>query len=273
MGLTARELARRRDFGAEYRYGQSSVMQAVERAVCGCDYGSTAWTTINEADQIATLLELKPGLALLEIGAGSGWPSLYLAHKSGCDVVLTDLPLDGLQIAAERSARDGSPGTCFAAVADAARLPFHDGSFDVVNHSDVLCCLVQKREALAECRRVIRPGGRMAFSVIYIPPGLSPQDHARALAAAPEFVESEMDYPRLIAITGWTMLERHDLTGAFLHSCQQTMSIEKERRAELLLLIGSADFEARQTRMRSRLPILKRGHLCRELFVVQRHER
>lgn len=271
MGLTARELAKRDDFGLQYRLGQNPVMQAVERAVCGCDYGSTAWTTIEEADQIAAVLELRPGLMLLEIGAGSGWPSLYLAQGSGCDVTLTDLPLNALQIAVARAARNEPSGTCLAAVADAARLPFHDESFDVVNHSDVLCCLVQKREVLAECRRVIRPGGRMAFSVIYIPPGLPPQDHARALETAPEFVESDMDYATLIAIAGWTMLERRDLTASFMQSCRQWMSIEAERRAELLPLIGPADFDARQARLRSRLPILERGHLRRELFVVQRH--
>jgi len=270
MGLTARELAKRDDFGLEYQLGRNPAMQAVEQAVCGCDYGSTAWTTIAEADQIASVLELRPGLALLEIGAGAGWPSLYLAQRTGCDVTLTDLPLNALQIAVGRAAQNGSSGTCLAAVSDAARLPFRDESFDVVNHSDVLCCLVQKREVLAECRRIIRPGGRMAFSVIYIPPGLSRQDHARAVEAAPEFVESDMDYPALIAITGWTMLERRDMTAGFLLSCRQRMSMEEKRRGELLPLIGPAEFDARQARLRSRLPILEKGHLRRELFVVQR---
>lgn len=270
MVLTARELTKCDEFGREYQLGQNPVMQAVERAVCGCDYGSTAWTTIEEADQIAALLELRPGRSLLDIGAGSGWPALYLAQTTGCDATLTDLPLDGLRIAVERAARNGSSGTSLAAVADAARLPFHDESFDVVNHSDVLCCLVQKEQVLAECRRVIRPGGLMAFSVIYIPPGLSPEDHARALETAPEFVESEVDYPALIAIAGWTMMARRELTGAFLRSCQQRLSLEEGLRAELLPLVGPANFDARQTRMRSRLPILEKGHLRRDLFVVQR---
>ena len=110
----------------------------------------------------------------------------------------------------------------------------------------------------------------MAFSVIYIAPNLSPQDHARALGTAPEFVELDTDYPTLISTTGWNIIERWDLTGAFMHSCRQRMSIEEEARAELLPLLGSAEFEARQTRLRSRLPILEKGHLRRDLFVVQR---
>ena len=110
MSLTLKELAKRDDFAMQYRQGQLPVLQAVERAVCGCDFGATSWATRDEADQITAALALAPGVHLLEIGAGSGWPGLYLAEESGCDVTLIDLPLDGLLIAAARAARDGVPG-------------------------------------------------------------------------------------------------------------------------------------------------------------------
>lgn len=272
MSLTARELAKRDDFGLEYRLGQQPAMLAIERTVCGCAYGSTAWTTRGEADWITAALDLEPGVNLLEIGAGSGWPALYLAQKSGCNVALTDLPLSGLQIAMERAARDGLSGTIHTLVADAVCLPFPDDRFDAINHSDVLCCLVQKRGVLAECLRVIRPGGRMAFSVIYIPPGLSPDDRALALETAPEFVESDADYPALLAETGWAVLKRRDLTKTLMKSCRQRTRIEHELRADILPLMGAADFDARQTKMRRRFPALERGHLRRDLFVVRRPE-
>lgn len=269
MSLTARELAKQGEFDLEYRQGQHPVLQAVERAVCGCDYGSTAWTTRDEADRIATALALAPGVRLLEIGAGSGWPALYLARKSRCDVTLTDLPPGGLRIAVARAAREGLAGSCEVVVADAAHLPFRDGSFDAINHSDVLCCLVQKREVLGECLRVVRSNGRMAFSVLYIPPGLGPADYARALETAPEFVEADADYPTLLAETGWAILARHDLTGEFTKCCRRRMRVESERCAEMLPLVGAADFDARQARYRRRIPVLERGHLRRDLFLVE----
>ena len=73
MSLTAEELAKRDDFAAQYRRGQQAAMQAVERAVCGCDFGGTSWATQGEADRISADLELAPGVRLLEIGAGSGY--------------------------------------------------------------------------------------------------------------------------------------------------------------------------------------------------------
>jgi ubiquinone/menaquinone biosynthesis C-methylase UbiE len=268
MSLTAQELAKRDDFAAQYRQGQLPAVRAVERAVCGCDFGGTSWATRDEADQIAAALELAPGVHLLEIGAGSGWPGLYLAEDSGCDVTLIDLPLDGLLIATARAVRDKLPGTCLAVVADAARLPFRDHGFDTLNHSDVLCCLVQKREVLAECLRVIKPGGRMAFSVIYLAPGLSPKDHARAMETAPEFAESDADYPTLLVETGWVIRQRHDLTSAFKANCLRKLHTEEDLRADLERLIG-VDFDARQARMRRRIAVLERGHMRRELIIVE----
>ncbi len=83
-------------FSKTYLCAQTPTMRAIERRVCGCDYGGTSWTTREQCEQISALLELRPGMRLLDVGAGSGWPGLYLAGPSGCDTVLVDLPLAGL---------------------------------------------------------------------------------------------------------------------------------------------------------------------------------
>jgi protein-L-isoaspartate O-methyltransferase len=65
---------------------RSDPMRDLERSVYGCDYGNTSGTTRFQAEQISRLLELRPAMKLLEVGAGSGWPGLYLAQITGCDV-------------------------------------------------------------------------------------------------------------------------------------------------------------------------------------------
>jgi hypothetical protein len=109
MKRTPEERAQRERFDALYLKAQSPIMLSIERSVCGCDYGGNSWTTRDEAQQISTRLGLRPGLRLLDVGAGSGWPGLYMAETSGCDITLVDLPLTGLRIAAERAAKDCIP--------------------------------------------------------------------------------------------------------------------------------------------------------------------
>jgi len=266
--LSAREKAKLDDFEVIYRQGQLPVMQAIERSICGCSYGATSWATRDEADLIVAELGLGPGIRLLEIGAGSGWPALYLAEKSGCDVTLTDLPLSGLKIARERAIRDGLGDRCRTVRADAARLPFGDASFEAINQSDVLCCLVEKRAVLLECRRVIQAGSRMACSLIHVPPGLAPEDHARALETAPDFVEAEAAYPLLFAATGWEILERYDLTETFARCCREKLRLEGELRTALEPIVGAVELDRHRARILRRIAVVERGHLKRELFIL-----
>jgi cyclopropane fatty-acyl-phospholipid synthase-like methyltransferase len=266
MTLSREEQAQRERLNELYVRAQSPVMLSIERSVCGCDYGGTSWTTRTEAQRIVGLLRLQPGVHLLEVGAGSGWPGLYMAKTSGCDVVLVDLPLAGLRVAADRAVTDRMPGAFGAVVADAAILPFPSGSFDAVSHSDLLCCLRQKLAALKAFRDAIRIDGRMAFTVISIAPGLSPEKCKEAVANGPEFVESEADYPTLLGQAGWTIVDCRDITPDFGASCRHQLQADAERKEALEALIGDSEFAERQAGWRAKLAAIEDGLLRRELF-------
>src|SRR5206468_8101758 len=79
------------DFASDYEIGQSPVMLEIEQRVRGSAYGATSWTTRAQAETAAARLGLATGRCLLELGGGSGWPALFLATVSGCEVVVTDL--------------------------------------------------------------------------------------------------------------------------------------------------------------------------------------
>ncbi|MEN8234372.1 MAG: class I SAM-dependent methyltransferase [Actinomycetota bacterium] len=125
------------DFDAYYRITEDPVMRRIECAVTGSDYGASSNTTRDEADRLASLLGLAPGKLLLDFGSGAGWPGIHLARTTGCALVLTDVPLEGLRRARRRMWEEDVSGAAIAA--SAALLPLRDAVFDAVTSSDVFC--------------------------------------------------------------------------------------------------------------------------------------
>jgi ubiquinone/menaquinone biosynthesis C-methylase UbiE len=256
------------DFARSYELGRSPVVRELERSVLGCDYGGTSWTTRHEAVRVAEMLELRPQKQLLDLGAGSGWPGLYLAQATGCDVVLVDVPLAGLRVAMDRAAMDGLHAQCRGVTADGAKLPFRNAAFDAISHSDVLCCMPAKLSLLRECRRVARDGARMVFSVIAVTPDLSDAERRIALDGGPVFVEAPNDYAVLLDQSGWQMLERIDLTAEFARCVRALVEGTKARADALTAALGREEFAERLERRQTTLTATDRGLLRREIFVA-----
>ncbi len=255
-------------FADEYRRAQTPVMLDLERAVCGCDYGGTSWTTRDEAERMGRLLELGEGRNFLEIGAGSGWPALFLAGETGCDATLVDVPYDALRIAADRVARETPDGEISLVVADGATLPFKADLFDAVSHSDVLCCLARKRDVLDECKRVIRRDGKMVFSVISIAPGLSCADHGRAVDSGPPYVEADCEYPELLDKTGWKIIEQIDVSAAYEETGRRHLRELEARADEMSKLLGQSEFAEMLARRRRNVGSVAERFVRRDLFAV-----
>jgi len=133
------EIATRDQFENSHSAAHTPVLLDVEREVLGGDYGANGYTTRLQADLLAAELSLRPGVRLLDLGAGCGWPGLYLSGSTGCDVVCCDLTVSGMRAVSARAGREGTASRVAAVVASARHLPFHPESFDAIVHTDVLC--------------------------------------------------------------------------------------------------------------------------------------
>lgn len=110
-------------------------------------------------------LGLRPDEKVLEIGFGTGHALAAMGETVGADgrVAGADISKGMLQVARERIRGLGLAARTDLLFADAASLPFREATFDAAFMSYTLE-LIDTPEipvVLGECRRVLRPGGRL----------------------------------------------------------------------------------------------------------------
>jgi len=125
-------------FTERYSTGTSPALNAVERRAIGAVVGANGYTTVAQAERLLTVLHLKPGVRLLDVGAGRGWPGLYLSQRSGCRAVITDIPRPAIASARGQADQLALTDRCSFALASGSSLPFRNATFDAVVHTDTL---------------------------------------------------------------------------------------------------------------------------------------
>ncbi len=104
------------------------------------------------------LAGMNQGVRILDLGCGSG-ESVKLLRTNGIDAIGVDQSLQSVQ----HSTRESN----FWVKARAEELPFADSSMDGVLAECSLSLMREPQKVLAECARVLRPGGRLMISDLY----------------------------------------------------------------------------------------------------------
>ena len=268
MGSQEREVAEH--FAERYGASQPEVAAEIEDAVLGGRWGANGYTTREQADVLAREARIGPTSRVLDIGAGRGWPGLYLATSTGCEVVLVDVPMAALVAGRQRLESEGLSHRATAVGGSATMLPFGAAAFDAIVHTDVLCCLRPKLTVLRECLRLLRPGGRTAFYVIHLAEGLGPARRRRASRDGPTFVSSARPYTDMLAAVGFTEIWATDCTGTYATVASAWVEQRDKYRSELSASLGEGGFEERQADGRAKVRAIEDGILRRSLLTARR---
>ena len=134
------------------------------------DYWEKYWSDPSHYDSspnskileiIFSLFPVK-GKKILEIGAGRGVDSIVLA-KNGADVSVLDYSDSAVEIIKKRAAEEKADLKIYKA--DANKLPFEDGTFDLIFHQGFIEHFNDPGPLIEEQKRVLKSGGYLMVDV------------------------------------------------------------------------------------------------------------
>jgi ubiquinone/menaquinone biosynthesis C-methylase UbiE len=118
------------------------------------------------AERMLQFVPLREGMRYLDAGCGNGAAAIYLAGRLPLEV--TGIDADPEQIRAARVAAQALNQARFL-VADATRLPFATGEFDIVATNKTTHHIPNWEHAFEEMARVLKPGGHLIYCDFVVP--------------------------------------------------------------------------------------------------------
>ena len=125
-------------------------------------FAPTAMFTTPAAGELVAFAGVRPGESVLDVGTGTGVVAITAA-RAGAQVSALDLTPELLEQARE-NARIARQEAIAWVEGDAEKLPYADASFDVVLSQFGHMFAPRPEVAISEMRRVLKPGGRIAFA-------------------------------------------------------------------------------------------------------------
>ncbi|HXV08605.1 MAG TPA: methyltransferase domain-containing protein, partial [Burkholderiales bacterium] len=122
-------------------------------------------------------------------------------------------------------------------------MPFADATFDVVIGQEAWCHVPDKPRLIAECARVVRPGGVIAFTDILRRAGLSAAESER-LREEMSFatLETHAGYVGLLEGRGCTVHAQDDLSGHWARILVDRLAMYRGLKEETVRKFGAAHF-------------------------------
>jgi sarcosine/dimethylglycine N-methyltransferase len=187
-------------------------------------------------DVLAARAGIGKDTRVVDFCAGLGGPSRYFAHRYGADVTGIELTPARVKGAEELTRRVGLAHRVRVIEGNVMHLPLAAGSVDVVVSQEALLHVPDKPRALAEAYRILKPGGRIAFTDWVAHRSLSDAD--RALMWQGMAVTDLYDLPtyaQLMRGAGFVVNAVEDLTaewsGILVHRLAMYRKLREETQA------------------------------------------
>lgn len=204
-------------------------------------------------DALAERAHIGEGSQVADFCAGLAGPARYLAHKYRAIVTCIELNPHRAPGAADLTRRVGLDQCVRIVRGDVMRVPLADQTMDAVISQEALLHVPDKRAALAEAHRVLKRGGRIAFTDWAAHRPLDDADAAsmwRGIAA--QSVQSFDGYRRMLREIGFRNVAVDDLTADWGGILEERFAMYRNLREQNLKLgmpSGDQDFYVSYARL------------------------
>jgi len=236
-------------FYDEHPINEDQILAALRRSGRSLDalapedlypYDQDHYGGLAAVDALAERAALGPGVRVLDVCCGLGGPARYVARKYGADVVGIDLNKGRAPGAARLTALVGLGAGARFVRGDATRLPFADASFDAAIAQEAFLHIADKKALFAACRRVLRSGGRLAFTDWIAFPGLSAGDRDRLAAGImAQDIRTIDEYRSVLAEAGFEDVRAEDLSTAWRDILRERLEMFRGMQEDTVRLFGA----------------------------------
>jgi sarcosine/dimethylglycine N-methyltransferase len=208
------------------------------------DYDQGHFGGLEAVDILAKKASIGAATHVLDVCSGMGGPARYLAHRLGCRVTGLDITKSRHEGAIRLTELVKLDHLVDVRLGNALDMPFADATFDVVIGQEAFAHVPDKPRLIAECARVVRPGGTIAFTDILRREALSAAEFERLRRGMTfQSLETLDGYSVLLTECGCTLVAREDLSAWWTEVLKRRLQMYRSLEDTTIAKFGAAHYQ------------------------------
>ena len=195
-------------------------------------------------DALARHAKINESTHVLDLCCGLGGPARYLAYHHGCRVTGVDMNTDRLAGAVRLTERTKLQDRVLFHHANALQTGLADETFDVIVSQEAFCHIPDKKTLIAECVRLLKPGGCIVYTDILARNSMTNEIRSRLES---EMAFSELStleqYCHLLEEKGCQVVEVEDLSDDWAQILIDRLAMYRSLKEQTVSSFGLTHFQ------------------------------